>query len=223
MALATREVICGGLVHHSDRGVQYARGDYIARLEQAGILPSMSRAGYVRQRHGRELHEDAQGRGSRRPRLPRPRRRQDLHRRLHRDGLQPPATALGAGLSLTGRVRGGSRTAVDGEATHRAVDCDPAAHSFNNDCLQFACLKRGVHSRLGHQFSFRELSPIFPVSLCGSSPYSCHRIPDSKEAWAAAQGWRGGAATGRVGAVSGVWGFRVMSPKPPPTTPGGME
>ena len=33
----------GGLVHHSDRGVQYACGDYIARLEGAGILPSMSR------------------------------------------------------------------------------------------------------------------------------------------------------------------------------------
>src|SRR5207245_7698170 len=45
MALAEREVIRGGLVHHSDRGVQYACGDYIARLEAAAILPSMSRAG----------------------------------------------------------------------------------------------------------------------------------------------------------------------------------
>lgn len=43
MALATRTVIPGGLVHHSDRGVQYACGDYIARLEGHGILPSMSR------------------------------------------------------------------------------------------------------------------------------------------------------------------------------------
>ena len=33
------------LVHHSDRGVQYACGDYIGRLRQAGIVPSMSRAG----------------------------------------------------------------------------------------------------------------------------------------------------------------------------------
>jgi transposase InsO family protein len=32
-----------GLVHHSDRGVQYACGDYIARLEQHEILSSMSR------------------------------------------------------------------------------------------------------------------------------------------------------------------------------------
>jgi transposase InsO family protein len=45
MALDGREVIRGGLVHHSDRGVQYACGDYIGRLEAAGIQPSMSRAG----------------------------------------------------------------------------------------------------------------------------------------------------------------------------------
>ena len=45
MALSQREMIRGGLVHHSDRGIQYACGDYIARLEAAGIQPSMSRAG----------------------------------------------------------------------------------------------------------------------------------------------------------------------------------
>jgi transposase InsO family protein len=45
MALAGRQVIAGGLIHHTDRGIQYACGDYIARLEAAGIQPSMSRAG----------------------------------------------------------------------------------------------------------------------------------------------------------------------------------
>ena len=45
MALATRAVGPDGLVHHSDRGVQYACGDYIGRLERAGIQPSMSRPG----------------------------------------------------------------------------------------------------------------------------------------------------------------------------------
>jgi transposase InsO family protein len=45
MALANREVVPGGLVHHSDRGIQYACGDYIARLLAAGIQPSMSRVG----------------------------------------------------------------------------------------------------------------------------------------------------------------------------------
>lgn len=45
MALAERRPAQGALVHHSDRGTQYACGDYIDRLEQAGIQPSMSRAG----------------------------------------------------------------------------------------------------------------------------------------------------------------------------------
>jgi putative transposase len=45
MALKARPIAAGELVHHSDRGVQYACGDYIARLETAGIQPSMSRVG----------------------------------------------------------------------------------------------------------------------------------------------------------------------------------
>ncbi|MDA1101905.1 MAG: IS3 family transposase [Proteobacteria bacterium] len=43
MALSQREFTSGGLVHHSDRGVQYASGDYIARLDGSGIVASMSR------------------------------------------------------------------------------------------------------------------------------------------------------------------------------------
>ncbi|HYX53638.1 MAG TPA: IS3 family transposase [Candidatus Limnocylindrales bacterium] len=34
-----------GLVHHSDRGMQYASQEYVALLEQHGIEPSMSRPG----------------------------------------------------------------------------------------------------------------------------------------------------------------------------------
>lgn len=45
MALKDRAVIPGGLVHHTDRGTQYACGDYIERLQAAHIQPSMSRAG----------------------------------------------------------------------------------------------------------------------------------------------------------------------------------
>jgi transposase InsO family protein len=45
MALAARPVVPGELVHHSDRGVQYACGDYLERLAAAGIQPSMSRVG----------------------------------------------------------------------------------------------------------------------------------------------------------------------------------
>ena len=44
MALTSRKVIPGALVHHSDRGVQYACGDYILRLQSVGIQPSMSRS-----------------------------------------------------------------------------------------------------------------------------------------------------------------------------------
>ena len=45
MALVARRPAAGGLVHHSDRGVQYACGDYIERLLAHGVQPSMSRAG----------------------------------------------------------------------------------------------------------------------------------------------------------------------------------
>jgi transposase InsO family protein len=45
MAIGHRDVTPGALVHHSDQGVQYACGDYIARLERVGIQPSMSRPG----------------------------------------------------------------------------------------------------------------------------------------------------------------------------------
>ncbi len=43
MAMLTREIVPGRLIHHSDRGVQYACGDYIKRLTSKGIQPSMSR------------------------------------------------------------------------------------------------------------------------------------------------------------------------------------
>jgi transposase InsO family protein len=44
MALATRQPV-PGLIHHSDRGVQYASGDYIARLEAVGAQISMAARG----------------------------------------------------------------------------------------------------------------------------------------------------------------------------------
>jgi putative transposase len=44
MALQHRQP-AAGLVHHSDRGVQYASTAYRQRLVQAGVVPSMSRPG----------------------------------------------------------------------------------------------------------------------------------------------------------------------------------
>ena len=45
MALAARRPPPGSLVHHSDRGMQYACGDYTALLAAHDIQPSMSRIG----------------------------------------------------------------------------------------------------------------------------------------------------------------------------------
>jgi len=45
MALAERRPAHGSLIHHSDRGVQYASSDYTAVLARHGIQASMSRAG----------------------------------------------------------------------------------------------------------------------------------------------------------------------------------
>jgi transposase InsO family protein len=45
MALASRRPPPGELIHHSDRGVQYACADYSRALEAARIIPSMSRGG----------------------------------------------------------------------------------------------------------------------------------------------------------------------------------
>jgi transposase InsO family protein len=43
MAIETRRPKPGSLVHHSDRGIQYASGDYTLLLEAHGIIASMSR------------------------------------------------------------------------------------------------------------------------------------------------------------------------------------
>src|SRR5712672_4398959 len=45
MALAARRPAPDSLIHHSDRGVQYACGEYTTILEAHGIPPSMSRIG----------------------------------------------------------------------------------------------------------------------------------------------------------------------------------
>jgi transposase InsO family protein len=45
MAIAARQPAPDSLIHHSDRGVQYACGEYTGILETHGIQPSMSRVG----------------------------------------------------------------------------------------------------------------------------------------------------------------------------------
>ena len=45
MAIEQRRPVWGSLIHHSDRGVQYACGEYSALLKAHGITASMSRLG----------------------------------------------------------------------------------------------------------------------------------------------------------------------------------
>ena len=45
MAIEARQPVPGTLIHHSDRGVQYACGEYTVLLEAHDIQPSMSRVG----------------------------------------------------------------------------------------------------------------------------------------------------------------------------------
>ncbi len=44
MALLERQP-APGLIHHSDRGIQYACADYLTLLADRGVQPSMSRVG----------------------------------------------------------------------------------------------------------------------------------------------------------------------------------
>jgi putative transposase len=45
MAIEARQPVPDTVIHHSDRGVQYACGEYMVLLEAYGIQPSMSRVG----------------------------------------------------------------------------------------------------------------------------------------------------------------------------------
>ena len=45
MALAAHNPPADSLIHRSDRGVQYACGDYTQRLQARGVALSMSRVG----------------------------------------------------------------------------------------------------------------------------------------------------------------------------------
>ena len=44
-ALHARKPVSGGLVHHSDRGVQYVSIKYTERLAEAGLVPSVGSVG----------------------------------------------------------------------------------------------------------------------------------------------------------------------------------
>jgi putative transposase len=71
MAISSRRPVPGSVIHHSDRGVQYACGEYAAMLETYDIQPSMSRVGNPYDNAKAESfmktlkHEEVDGRGYR--------------------------------------------------------------------------------------------------------------------------------------------------------------
>ena len=101
------------LVHHSDRGVQYACDDYIGLLEAHGIQPSMSRVGCPYDNAMAESfmktlkHEEVDGRAIAIW------RRRAGDRVLPRGGLQSSAPAFGPGLQCSGRNGGKPDPAVE--------------------------------------------------------------------------------------------------------------
>ena len=62
-----------GLVHHSDRGVQYACDDYVRILNKSGMSEHEPAGESLRQRQLREFHENAQTGRDLRQRVPRSR------------------------------------------------------------------------------------------------------------------------------------------------------
>jgi len=108
MALEARRPAPGSLIHHSDRGVQYACGDYTDLLGMHDIQPSMSRVGNPYDNAKAESfmktlkHEEVDGQAYRDAAAA----RRAIGEKVHRRGLQSPATALGTFLSTARRVRG---------------------------------------------------------------------------------------------------------------------
>ena len=104
MALAQRAPL-PGLVHHSDRGSQYASGDYTALLKPTSSHQHVAQGKPLGQRRLRVVHEDAEVRRGLPQRVSRSGRGPRLDRRVPGKDLQPETPALGAGLRAARRVR----------------------------------------------------------------------------------------------------------------------
>ena len=93
-----------GLVHHSDRGVQYASGDYVRILTKHRAIPSMTAQRIHMTMQLRELPQDLETVRDLRELLREPGAPARDHWNLHRAVLQPTAVTLGIGESLAGGV-----------------------------------------------------------------------------------------------------------------------
>ena len=123
MALERRAVTPRGLIHHSHRGVQYACGDYIERLQRVGIQPSMSRAGCPWDNAMAESWM-------------RTLKREEVDGRAYRDLA-----------SATGSIGQFIETVYNGQRLHSALAyLAPVAAT---ECGSFSCLTPGVQSSWG--------------------------------------------------------------------------
>ncbi len=93
-----------GLVHHSDRGVQYASTGYTGLLQQHKAEIGMSKGTRMTMPPASRSLENPQVRRGVSNRISRSAGGAGLDWRVHRTGLQPNTTALGAWLCATGRV-----------------------------------------------------------------------------------------------------------------------
>ena len=150
MALEARRPTPGSLIHHSDRGMQYACGDYTELLQRHDIAASMSRVGNPYDNAKAESfmktlkQEEVNGQPTAMRSMP------ECNRRLHRGGIQSPTAALGAGLPASRRVRSKS-TGLRGccaaaPQPGRYLLTRPAATRGRHTCPRFLCLTTGVHS-----------------------------------------------------------------------------
>jgi putative transposase len=93
-----------GLVHHSDRGVQYACRQYRRMLQDHGIACSMSGRGDCYDNGGGEFFQDAEGGVRVSATLPYACRGAGLDLCVRGDLLQPQAAAFEPGLPKPGRI-----------------------------------------------------------------------------------------------------------------------
>ena len=105
MALAERQP-ASGLIHHSDRGIQYACADYLTLLADHGVQPSMGRVDNpydnAKAESSMKTLKKEQVRGKSVARSGCTARRPDNVSAYH---LQPPTPTLRAGLSNPGCLR----------------------------------------------------------------------------------------------------------------------
>ena len=145
-ALDARKPQPGSLIHHSDRGVQYASIAYRQRLADHDIAISMSRPGNpLRQRQGRELHEDAQD-------------RRDQRKGASRTSKTPGAASMAS--SPTSTTRSGCTPRSD---TNRLLSSKPRSRKTERDNASWQ-----PHCHRNYRVSFQGCSPVLKKPHIGS-------------------------------------------------------